>query len=144
MGELIPYNKQRDNSMKEYMDKYFFEQPDIINKLFNNFFNNKFIDNINTNIMNTNIEETKENYIIELKLHGFKKEQIDIQINSGYLIVKGQKRDDLNVEKNDYKARQSRIGHFQRSFKLENIDKRRINAVLENGVLKITMPKIKS
>ncbi|WP_066502181.1 Hsp20/alpha crystallin family protein [Abyssisolibacter fermentans] len=140
MGKLIPYNKQRDNSMKEHMDKYFFEQPDIIiNKLFNNFFNNKFIDNINTNI-----EETKENYIIELKLHGFKKEQIDIQINSGYLVVKGQKRDDLNVEKNGYTTRKSRIGHFKRSFKLEDIDNRRINAFFENGVLKITMPKIKS
>lgn len=91
-----------------------------------------------------NTRETEENYHIEVELPGVKKENVDIQVDGNVLTISGERnvRDDVKDE--DYHKIESRYGLFSRSFTLpEKVDVSNIEAVFKDGILEVTIPKLK-
>ena len=96
------------------------------------------------NLMRTDIKEKDDAYELEVDLPGFKKEDISLDINNGYLTISAQKHDEHEEhEKHHYIRKERYFGSAQRSFYVGDVKEENINAKLENGTLSITIPKEK-
>ena len=96
------------------------------------------------NIMKTDIRETDEGYEVIMDLPGFKKDEIEVQLENGYLTVsaaKGLNKDEAD-KKGKYICRERYAGEMSRSFYVgEDILDTDIHARFENGILKLDVPK---
>jgi len=96
------------------------------------------------NMMKTDIRETDEGYEVIMDLPGFKKDEIEVQLENGYLTVsaaKGLDKDEAD-KKGKYICRERYAGEMSRSFYIgEDILDTDIHARFENGILKLDVPK---
>ena len=93
-------------------------------------------------LMKCDIYEEGNNYIIEMDVPGFKKEDINMELEDGYLKISVEKKDDQ--EDNDKKyVRRERHSYTkcQREFYIGNISEELIKAKFNDGILKISVPK---
>ena len=105
------------------------------------FFNN-FLDSMdNDKKMQCYIYEKDNNINIEMDIPGFNKEDINIEINKGNLVVTAEKNEEENEDKKYLRRERKFYGKYQRSFYLGEIDEENIEASFENGILKISIPK---
>ncbi|WP_418561310.1 Hsp20/alpha crystallin family protein [Rikenella microfusus] len=115
--------------------------------IFNDFFGNEWLAKANSNSPAINIRETEDRYEVEVAAPGLTKDDFKIRIeDDNQLIVTMDKSSENNEEKEEgrYLRREFYYSHFQQSMILpENIDKERIGAKVENGVLTIDIPKRK-
>lgn len=94
-----------------------------------------------------NVYETRKVFEITVELPGMKKSDFDISISDDVLTISGERKAYQNgegAEERRLHRVESRFGRFSRSLPLPNIvDTDNIEAVYENGVLAITIPKLK-
>lgn len=98
--------------------------------------------NSNNNSMKCDVYEKDGAYNIEVDVPGFKKEDINIDVDNGYLTVKASKHFDETEKTKNYICRERRYGKFERSFYLGDLKTDDVEASFENGTLKIKVPKI--
>lgn len=107
---------------------------------------NSFLTPIDAQTLNfkpaCDIDETSEHYLASFDLPGVKTEDINVEIKDGYLTVTGERhRETKNAKAQHYERS---YGKFQRRFSLpEKIDPQNIEAVFEDGVLQLLIPKSK-
>ena len=88
------------------------------------------------------IYETQENYVLNAELPGLKKEDISIDLNDNTLTLKGERKFEEKVEKDNYVRVERSYGTFARSFVLsDNVNPEGIKANYKEGVLEVTLPK---
>jgi HSP20 family protein len=86
--------------------------------------------------------ERNGGYELQAELPGLTGDQIEIKLANGMLTIKGEKSSERVEDEEDYHLRERSYGSFQRSFRVpENVDADKIEAKVDNGVLKVTMPK---
>ena len=91
-----------------------------------------------------NTRETNESYHLEVELPGVKKEDVDINVDGNVLSISGERNVREEVKDEDYQKIESPYGLFSRSFTLpEKVDTGNIEAGFENGILEISIPKLK-
>ncbi len=95
-------------------------------------------------VMKTDVHELDGGYEVDIDLPGFKKDEISLDLENGYLSVSAAKG--LKEEEKDKKGklvRQERYtGSMQRSFYVgEALTEEDIKASFEDGVLKLSIPK---
>ena len=129
--------------------------PSIFNdNLFDNFFDIPFYDDKAekklyghhaANLMKTDIKEKKDGYEVVMDLPGFKKEEVKVELNNGYLTVsaaKGLDEDDQDKETGKYIRRERYTGSCQRSFYVgDDITEEDIKGEFKHGILKLFVPK---
>ena len=96
------------------------------------------------NLMKTDVKEGENNYEVNIDLPGFKKDEIKLDLENGYLSVSANKGIEKNEEgKNGRFIRKERYeGSMQRSFYVgDNVKEEDIKAKFEDGVLKLNVPK---
>ena len=97
-----------------------------------------------SNLMKTDVKETDSDYEVDIDLPGFKKDEIQMQLENGYLTVsasKGLNKDEKN-EDGRYVRRERYAGNVSRSFYVgENVTEKDIHPKYENGILSFKMPK---
>ncbi len=82
--------------------------------------------------------------VIEAELPGVKREDIDIDVSGNVLTLKGTRKSESEVDRNDFYRKERFYGSFQRSFTLpEAIDPGSVEATFSDGVLKVEVPKPK-
>ena len=94
--------------------------------------------------MKTDVKEHEDHYEVDIDLPGFKKEEIQLSLEGGYLTVSAAKGLDKSQEdKKGTLIRQERYaGSLQRSFYVgEALEEADIHAKFENGVLSLEIPK---
>jgi HSP20 family protein len=90
-----------------------------------------------------NIAETEHGYLLEAEMPGVTKEGLEITVDNGELVIVG-RRGEPKV-KGQPVYRESRWWDYRRSFELDpSIDTGNISARMENGVLRLTLPKAES
>ncbi len=105
-------------------------------------FNDSFFTKRESNIMKTDIIEKENSYILKIDLPGYKKEDIKLQLNDGYLTVSASTSSEINEnEKENYIHKERFYGKSSRSFYVGNITQEDINASFKDGILSITFPK---
>jgi len=111
--------------------------------LFDSMLNDPFFDRKETKWMKTDIKEVGNNYVIEVDLPGYNKENIQIEMENGYLNVTA-KVDNSNEEEEEgkYIHKERYYGECSRSFYVgDNITEEDIKASFKNGILTLTLPK---
>jgi len=94
----------------------------------------------NSSIMKTDIIENNNSYLIKAELPGFKKEDIKIDFDRGYLSISATKNE--NIENSDKYLRRERFyGEIKRTFYVGDILESEIKANYQNGILNIIFPK---
>ena len=96
------------------------------------------------NLMKTDIRETDKTYELDIDLPGFKKDEIQVELENGYLTIRAEKG--LNKDEQDKKGRYIRqeryAGAMQRSFYIgDTVTEADVKAKFEDGVLNICVPK---
>ena len=96
------------------------------------------------NIMKTDVKETDNSYELDIDLPGFKKEDINVQLDNGYLTIAASKsleKEDEH-EKSHYIRQERYSGSMSRSFYVGNdVKQEEIHAKYEDGILKLAVPK---
>ena len=91
-----------------------------------------------------NISETKDAVVVEMSLAGVDPEKVDIEVKDNVLTVKGSTEHKTEVEEKNYVRREIRSGSFYRTLPLPaNVVGGKASAESENGMLKVTIPKVK-
>jgi len=89
------------------------------------------------------IKENANEYVIEAELPGVKKDQIVVELRDNYLTISAQQNEEVKEEHANYVRRERRQGNVQRSFYVENVDSENVKAKFDNGLLIISLPKLK-
>lgn len=94
-------------------------------------------------IMKTDIKEKDNEYVIEMDLPGYEKENINVTLKDGYLEVSAEvKKEENSDEKEKFVHKERYFGHCERSFYVgDQITEEDIKAEFKNGILKISIPK---
>lgn len=96
------------------------------------------------NMMKTDVRETDNSYELDIDLPGFKKDEIKVELDNGYLSISAAKGLDKNEENKDgkYIRRERYAGAMNRTFYVgDNLTQQDIQAKFEDGILKISVPK---
>ena len=96
------------------------------------------------NMMKTDVKEKDNGYEVAIDLPGFKKDELHLELNDGYLTISAEKGLDKDEkDKNDkYIRRERYAGTMSRSFYVgENMKEEDIHAKYENGILTLDVPK---
>lgn len=114
--------------------------------LFNEFFDNEgLVRFVGTTSPAINVIENEKDYQVEVAAPGMTKEDFCIRLDqeNRLIICLEKKTDDSKNDKNGkYLRREFSYSHFEQAFLLpDDILKDKIGAAMENGVLKITIPK---
>lgn len=119
---------------------------DGINQLFENeFFHDHEKGELSTTSWSpsTDIYENKNEYVFKIDLPGLSKESINIELNEKTLTVKGEKKEEKEVKRENLYRSERCNGTFFRSFNIpRNTDHKKINAKMKDGVLELRVPKI--
>ncbi|SHJ58759.1 heat shock protein Hsp18 [Tepidibacter formicigenes] len=135
MFDMVPFRKNNNSLTK---------RSDYLNHLFNNFFDDDFFAPTTTfgNSFKVDLKETEKEYIIEADLPGIKKEAINVDYENNYLTITAKREETLENRNDNYVRRERNYGEFKRRFYIDNVIEEKINASFNDGVLKITLPKL--
>ena len=124
-----------ENVFDDWMD---FSFPDIDKKLYGKHAKN---------VMKTDIREMDDSYEVVIDLPGFKKDEIEVQLENGYLTIsaaKGLDKDETDKQ-GKYLRQERYAGSMSRSFYVgEDITEEDIHGKFENGILKLDIPKVEA
>lgn len=97
------------------------------------------------NVMKTDVRETENTYELDIDLPGFKKEDVSLKLDDGYLTigaVKSLEKESGNGKDGKYIRRERYEGQCSRSFFVgKGVQARDVSAKFEDGILKVSVPK---
>nr|WP_314755618.1 Hsp20/alpha crystallin family protein [uncultured Prevotella sp.] len=119
---------------------------DWISKAFNDFFKNDYMPRANATAPAINVKETPQAYVVELAAPGASKEDFMVNINDeGNLALKLERKEDEQESNKQfhYLRREFSYTKYEQTLILpDDVDKEKIAAKVENGVLTINLPKL--
>ena len=124
-----------ENLFDNWMDFSFPEMPDVDKALYGKHAKN---------MMKTDVKETDKGYEVAVDLPGFKKDEIQLELNDGYLTISAEKGLDKEEKdkKDKYIRRERYAGSMSRTFYVgESVTEDDIHAKYENGILTLDVPK---
>ena len=111
-------------------------------KPWNEWFDNGGLFGRTMNIPAVNITEQKNDYLVSLAVPGMKKEDFKIDIDGNMLTISSAKEETKEEKDEQYTRKEFSYSSFSRSFSVpDDVRQDRIEAVYEDGVLKISLPK---
>ena len=92
--------------------------------------------------MPVDITENEKEYLFDVELPGYKKEDVKVTVDDGYLTIEASRNEEKeNAENKNYITRERYSGKCSRSWYVGNIDKEQIKASFTDGILKVSVPK---
>ncbi len=133
---LVPYVR-RNNSLSAFDP---FRELDELEHAF-------FGDGRSTKMaaFSTDIKDNGDHYTLEADLPGVKKDDIKLDLTDNVLTINAERHSEYEEKdkKGNYVRCERSYGSYQRSFDTTGIDTDNIEAEFVDGVLKLTLPKIK-
>jgi HSP20 family protein len=87
--------------------------------------------------------ESKDSYLIRAELPGMKREDINLEVKDGTLILTGERKSDKPAEGVEYRHVERVDGKFMRSFSLpQTVKQDAIQATYKEGILEVRVPKV--
>lgn len=89
-----------------------------------------------------NITENKEDYLVSLAVPGMKKDDFKIDVDGNMMTISSEKGETKEEKDKRFTRKEYNYSSFSRSFTLpDEINKEKIEAKYEDGVLKLILPK---
>jgi len=90
-----------------------------------------------------NITEHKDEYKVSLAVPGLKKDDFRIEVDGSILTISSEKEENKEEKDKKFTRKEYSYSSFSRSFTLpEEIDQEKIEAKYEDGILKISLPRV--
>jgi len=136
MAGLVPFNKKN----KEISTNTGFE--DFYNVL-DDFFSNDwpFRRTLTHDTFKVDVEDNGNEYLIEAEVPGIDKKDINVELSDGKLMISIARDENSESKKKNFIHRERRYSSMSRSIYLEDAKPDGIKAKLENGLLKVIVPK---
>ena len=114
-------------------------------EVFNDFLNTTNMPKTNATAPAINVLETETDYTVEVAAPGLSKDDFEVNINNdGDLTIKMEKKSDEKEQKAHYLRREFAYSKYEQTLILPDVvEKEHIAARVVNGVLTVTLPKIK-
>ena len=123
-----------------------------ISDFFNDFFDNRSLEKMGNMTPAINVMENDKGYLLELAAPGMCKDDFKVHLNKdGNLVIEMEKKDccckgkEKDEEKKDCRFLRKEFSYSKFSQTLllpDNVDKEQIEAEVNNGILKVTIPKL--
>ncbi len=117
-------------------------------EVFNDFFDTDFMPKANATAPAINVKENDRAYIVELAAPGLKKDDFAVHINEdGNLTIKMESKDEHRDEDRNtrYLRHEFSYSKYEQTLILpDDVDKDRIAARVEHGVLTVDLPKVEA
>ena len=133
-----PFDELFDNFRQEIEDGFFthFTNP------LRSFGMPRSMDLIETRIPLCDIIDKGDRYIISLEVPGIQKDKIEVKATEEYITVSGLEENRTEKEEENYVLNERAYRSFSRKIPFpENIISAKVDATVENGILKIEVPK---
>ena len=136
MSKLVRWDPVREmmslrDSMDRLLEEPFFENPRLWERSMTAEWN-----------LALDVAEEDDKYVVTASLPGVAPEDVDITLTDNVLTIQGEISKDEAIEEQKYHLRERRFGRFIRSITLPNaVAADKVEAVSENGVLTLTLPK---
>jgi HSP20 family protein len=89
-----------------------------------------------------NVTDNKDNYLVSLAAPGLKKSDFKIDVDGNMLTISSEKEENKEEKEAKFTRKEYSYSSFSRSFTLpDEVNREKIDAVYEDGVLKLTLPK---
>jgi HSP20 family protein len=130
-----------------------FETP-VVNRLFNHLFNDPFFGDmprfgfslatpVEEGTLALDISEDDRNVIVRASLPGFAKEDIDVEIHDGVLVIKAEHAEEKEEKGETFYRKERRVGSMSRRVALPStVVEGETKAELKDGVLTLRLPKV--
>jgi len=128
--------------MKRKRDLMLSDRDFFFDPFFDSFFSHSRKDyELSNRVMSTDIKDKEDGYDFEIEMPGFEKKDIMLNLDKGYLTVQANSSQCSEDNAEGYLCRERRYGLFSRSYYVGDIKEEDIKAKLDNGILKIFVPK---
>jgi len=92
-----------------------------------------------------NVHQTDKEVVVEAHVPGYKEDELEVEIGDGVLTLSGKTEEEKEEKDKQYLHREWSSESFTRSITLpENVDENKVEAGLKDGVLTITLQKLKA
>ena len=113
---------------------------------FNDFFDTEFMPRVNATAPAINVKESEKDYTVELAAPGLTKDDFTVNVdNDGNLHIKIENKSNKKEEdkKSHYLRREFSYSKYEQTLLLpDDVEKEKIAATVNNGVLTVDLPKI--
>ena len=136
MFGLIPFRTNNANLRGESLSDFF-----------DDFFNDDFLTPFGMNMdmrmgkFNADVRETENEYLICAELPGVNKNDISLDYKNNTLTISAKREEVHDESKDSYIRKERSYGQFSRSFYFDNVKLDKKRGTLENGKIKIILPK---
>ncbi len=134
MSRLVPFNRWglRRNDFEDFYN------------MLDDFFSDTWwpVRTLARDTFKLDIQENEREYCIEAELPGVTKEEINLQLkDDGRLTIAVEREENIQEDKKNYVHRERRYSSMQRTIYLRDAKTEGVKAKLQDGVLKIIVPK---
>jgi HSP20 family protein len=90
----------------------------------------------------SDVIESKDEIVVKAELPGIDEKDVDVEIESGVLTIKGERNAEKETEEKGYRRVERSYGSFLRSFTLPpSVEPDKVSATFTNGLLEVHLPK---
>ena len=116
----------------------------LIDKDFFDWNSDLFPARLGTSVPRANIIETPKEYKLELAAPGLERKDFNVEVDNHVLKISAEKEEEKKEKDGEYSRQEYSFSSFSRSFTLpEDAREGNIDAKYENGILKVSIPKVK-
>lgn len=135
MAGLIPFNKRRNDLMGVGFDEF----QNMIDDFFSETWPTRR--SLVSDTFKIDVQDSDQAYLVEAEIPGVQKEEIILALDDGKLNISVKKEENKEESSKNYIHRERRICSMSRNIFLKDAASEGVKAKLEDGILKIEIPK---
>ena len=136
MAGLVPFNRR-----KELTTAGFEDFRNMLDDFFSDSWPFSMRRNLSADTFKIDVQDNKNDYVVEAELPGVRKEDINITLDEGRLTIAVVKDEKVEENEKNYIHRERRYSSMSRSIILGDADNSGVKAKLDEGVLHVSVPK---
>lgn len=137
MANLIPVNRRNRSVAPTGFDDFY--------NMLDDFFTDPWLTGRRTReAFKIDVQQTDNAYTIEAELPGVNKDEVSLEMNDGTLRISVNREESRDEETKNYIHRERRYSSMSRAVYLADAEADGISAKLDGGILKVSVPRLKS
>lgn len=136
MTNMIPFNRGSRRIVPAELNHF--------NNMLDDFFSDIWSParDLSRDTFKIDVQDDGENYLIEADMPGVDKKEISVELRENTLCIQVKREEKVDEEKKNYIHKERKTVSMTRNVYLGDVKQDEVSAKLEDGVLKITIPKI--